>query len=106
MTAHENSGWQVVVSRRQKKVTPKSPAPRQTTRASGLDMEEVLGLIKDAKGITIKRIQAILEGYYVGEFTGEVLTMQEIGDLVYDHLLPQGQVHCFDEKPRKWYATK
>jgi hypothetical protein len=101
----DDTGFQVVVSRRKKKVTTESHL-RQSTRASGLDMQEVLSLIEDSRGITIKRIQAILNGYYVGEFTGNTLTMQQVGDLVYDHLLPQGLVRCTDEKPKKWYAVK
>jgi hypothetical protein len=106
MAEIDDSGFQVVVSRRKKKVTQEARAPQRISRASGMDMGEVLSLIEDAKGITIKRIQAILEGYYTGELTGDTLSVQEIGDLVYDHLLAQGKVRCTDEKPRKWYAVK
>jgi hypothetical protein len=107
MSTEDEAGFQVVVSRKKKKVTWRSqPPPRQNNRITDKDITEVHELILSSPGATISRIRNTLDGYYEGDAIGAPLTMQDIGDIVYDYLLAKNLVRCTDEKPRKWYPTK
>jgi hypothetical protein len=105
MATEDDAGFQVV-SRKKKKVTWRPAPPRLHPRISDKDITEVHELILSSPGATIQRIKNTLDDYYEGDLIGTALSLQDIGDVVYDHLLAKGLVRCTDERPRKWYPTK
>lgn len=106
MATEDDAGFQVVVNRKKKKVTWQPPPPRQNSRITDKDITEVHEFILSSPGATINRIRNTLDGYYEGDAIGAPLTLQDIGDIVYDHLLVKNLVRCTDERPRKWYPIK
>lgn len=107
MATEDDAGFQVVVNRKKKKVTWRPQPPQhQNSRITDKDITEVHELILSSPGATISRIKNTLDDYYEGDAIGKALTLQDIGDIVYDHLLVKNLVRCTDERPRKWYPIK
>jgi len=69
------------------------------------DSKPVMEKIKDCPGITVRKIYESLDGVYVSSRTGGYLTLQQVGDIVYDELLPARRVQPVGKHPTTWHAT-
>lgn len=90
----DDEGFQVVKKRRKPKPLHRAP-----------DADFIFKLIQKSPGITIYRIQEALDGAYVSTRTGQYLTVQEVGDIVYEELRTARLVYSVGKHPTAWYAT-
>lgn len=85
----DDSEFQVVRKRKARK-----PKPMPPLSDSG---KLILEKIKDCPGITVRKIYESLDG--------GCLTLQQVGDIVYDQLLPAKRVQPIGKHPTTWHAT-
>lgn len=93
MATVDEDGFQVVKKKRARKTRPKP-----------LASNFVLQIIRRFPGTTIKGIQEFLfKEVVMCPETGNPYTLQQVGDIVYDTLLPAKLVYFVPDRPNKWY---